>query len=783
MQHYACYAIGLILALGTASGQVFRPPILPPAAENSQPNAANPNLRLRTPRPDAPPKDFVKIDSITQESDGPIYHLRGKVVLETQDEILQADEVDYNEDTHEAEARGHVKYENFVNGDKLQCDHAKYNLDSETGSFFDVTGTSPAKIQSRPGILTTSNPFYFEGKWAERVEDRYILHDGTVTDCKVPKPWWTLTAPKFDIILNDRAIGYHAVFRLRGIPLFYSPAFYKSLKKSPRKTGFLTPSAGHSSLRGYFTGFGYYWAINRSYDLLYRGDDFTTNAFAHNVDFRGKVRPGTDFNFTLYGVNDWSGVVIGSTTNSQGVTTPVVQHQGGVQFQLDGRSDLGNGWEARGQLNYLSSFLFRQSFTYSFHEASFSESHSVGFVSKHWSDYALTFVADRDEEFQSVTPDDKIVIRKLPEVEFLGRTHQIWDRVLPLWFSFTSSAGTFDRTEPDFQTRQFVDRLDLNPEVTTAFHWKGFSLLPSFAIHETQYGSSFFGGHVSGQNLLRDAREVRVEFIPPPLERIYKAPHWLGGEKMKHVIEPRVQYDYVTGIGTDFLRAIRFDDTDLLSNDNELRLSLANRLYVKNKDGNVNEIVSWEISQSRYFDPTFGGAVVAGQRNVVQSVADLTGYSFLDGPRNYSPVVSALRVQQRIGLEWRTDYDPRLHQIVNSSLSADVRFSQYFVSVGHAEVREDPVLAPNSNQFRVALGYGSQTRKGWNAAFSLYYDYKQGITQFATGQVTYNTDCCGISVQYRRFNFGTRDETQFRVAFAVSNIGSFGTLRKQERIF
>jgi LPS-assembly protein len=281
---------------------------------------------------------------------------------------------------------------------------------------------------------------------------------------------------------------------------------------------------------------------------------------------------------------------------------------------------------------------------------------------------------------------------------------------------------------------------------------------------------------------LRNAREVRVDFLPPPLERIYKAPHWLGSQ-VKHVIEPRVQYDYVNGIGTDFLKAIRFDDTDLLSNDNELRLSLANRLFVKNKDGNVNEVASWEISQSRYFDPTFGGAVVAGQRNVVQSVADLTGYSFLDGPRNYSPVVSALRVQQRTGFEWRTDYDPRLHQIVNSSLAADIRFSQYFVSVGHAEVREDPVLAPNSNQFRVAIGYGSQTRKGWNAAFNLYYDYKKGITQFATGQVTYNTDCCGISVQYRRFNFGTRDETQFRVAFAVSNIGSFGTLRKQERIF
>ena len=55
--------------------------------------------------------------------------------------------------------------------------------------------------------------------------------------------------------------------------------------------------------------------------------------------------------------------------------------------------------------------------------------------------------------------------------------------------------------------------------------------------------------------------------------------------------------------------------------------------------------------------------------------------------------------------------------------------------------------------------------------------------QFATTQVTYNTDCCGISFQYRRFNFGARNENQFRVAFAVANIGSFGTLKKQERLF
>lgn len=81
----------------------------------------------------------------------------------------------------------------------------------------------------------------------------------------------------------------------------------------------------------------------------------------------------------------------------------------------------------------------------------------------------------------------------------------------------------------------------------------------------------------------------------------------------------------------------------------EVTLSITNRLFVKNKDGNVTEVLSWNLSQARYFDPTFGGAVIAGQRNVVASTEELDGFSFLNGPRNYSPVVSALRFQQKLG--------------------------------------------------------------------------------------------------------------------------------------
>jgi LPS-assembly protein len=167
----------------------------------------------------------------------------------------------------------------------------------------------------------------------------------------------------------------------------------------------------------------------------------------------------------------------------------------------------------------------------------------------------------------------------------------------------------------------------------------------------------------------------------------------------------------------------------------------------------------------------------------VASSEELDGFAFLNGPRNYSPVVSALRFQQKLGLEWRVDYDPLLGHISNTVFSADYRFSKYLISVGHSEVRTDPAVAPNSDQIRGLLAVGNQNRKGWNAAVSVYYDYMRGILEFATTEVTYNTDCCGISVEYRRFNFGTRDDSQYKVAFAISNVGTFGTLRKQERIY
>jgi LPS-assembly protein len=41
-----------------------------------------------------------------------------------------------------------------------------------------------------------------------------------------------------------------------------------------------------------------------------------------------------------------------------------------------------------------------------------------------------------------------------------------------------------------------------------------------------------------------------------------------------------------------------------------------------------------------------------------------------------------------------------------------------------------------------------------------------------------------LSFEYRRFSLGSvRNENQYRFAFTLANIGSFGNLKRQERLF
>ena len=323
---------------------------------------AQQNVIVTAAKANLPPGTEIWEGGVTQESNGEWKYLKGAAEVKTSEMTISADEIDFNQDTAWAYARGHVRLIHFATGDILNADHAEYNLRTEEGKFFIVNGTSPTKLIASPGLLTTSNPFYYQGQWADRIKGRIILHQGFVTNCKVPKPWWEFQGPIFDIVPGQRAIARRSVFRFRHIPVLYLPYFRRTLGKNTRQSGFLTPNIGHSTTKGYIYGGGYYWAINRSYDVDYLFEDFSARGPAHTIDFRGKPNDVTSLNFSFFTVHD-KGIPAGQPGHNPNPS--LNPKQGGEEFLISAKSQI-FGFKAMLDYTYLSSFYFSAAFTNSF---------------------------------------------------------------------------------------------------------------------------------------------------------------------------------------------------------------------------------------------------------------------------------------------------------------------------------------------------------------------------------------------------------------------------------
>ena len=81
------------------------------------------------------------------------------------------------------------------------------------------------------------------------------------------------------------------------------------------------------------------------------------------------------------------------------------------------------------------------------------------------------------------------------------------------------------------------------------------------------------------------------------------------------------------------------------------------------------------------------------------------------------------------------------------------------------------------------MRYGDSVRSGLSGAFSFAYNIDQAFFQASTAQLSYNTDCYGLHLEFTQFDLGPRRESRIRFSFSLKDLGSFGTLRQQDRLF
>ncbi|MGH9393189.1 MAG: LPS-assembly protein LptD, partial [Terriglobales bacterium] len=139
--------------------------------------------------------------------------------------------------------------------------------------------------------------------------------------------------------------------------------------------------------------------------------------------------------------------------------------------------------------------------------------------------------------------------------------------------------------------------------------------------------------------------------------------------------------------------------------------------------------------------------------------------------------------------EWRLDYDSHSHDVAASAFSGNFHFGKGFFSGSHYLLRPPAGLAPlqappRFDQVRLAAGYGNAAAPGYSMAAAVAYDAITGKLQYTTLQASHNWDCCGFSLEYRRFALASvRRENQFLVSFTLANVATFGNLKRQDRLF
>ena len=777
--------------------------------------------QLRCPPVAHTSKDDVTICAIQQEKIGSIFklHVRGRI--DYHGLTMWADEATYNEDTDNVTLEGHVVLDGGPNNEHVEASHGTYNVRTDKGRFYDVVGTIGYRQRPRL-LLTSSNPFAFTGKIVDKLDpDHYVVHNGTVTTCKLPHPKWQFDMHRAVVTPGDNALIYFSTFRIRGLPIFYFPFATHPLGRE-RQSGLLTPNFGRSSTKGTILGESFYWAINRSMDAEIGAEYFSSRGWAQHGIFRARPSDNSYLRLTYFGVMD------------RGIGTPKV-NQGGEEVRVIGADRLPHNFRLVGDVDYLSSFLFRLAFYEVFNQAVNSEVRSQGFLSNTTNGTSFNVFVQRYQDFQGTNTGNLITILHTPSFDLSSVDRELGNS--PFYWNFEAAGEGVSRSESTFRTASLVGRFDINPSLSLPVLFRGWSLRPEVAVRDTVYSQQLVPVNglavASGDPINRRAIETSVELRPPALQRVFDRE--LFGRKLKNVIEPRVVYRRVTGVD-NFPRILRFDERDILTNTNEVEYGAVTRLFGKRSSSTkpgcgtatlplpdharplqtvwdpfdqepdiqqpravdcpavpaAHELVSWELTQKYFLDTTFGGALVSGTRNVFTTTADFTAIAFLTSPRHLSPLVSRLRVDpdSNVDAEWDLDYDFKSGRINASSVLVNFHIDQISFTGGDfflyipADMLSSNNTATSFHQFRTLAKYGNTNKRGLSGAAGFGFDLNAGELQVSSFQGTYNWDCCGITAEYARVKIGSiRNENVYRFTFSLANIGSFGTMRPRERLY
>jgi LPS-assembly protein len=713
--------------------------------------------------PNLPPGLEIDFEgTLSQTKDGGV-EFTGPVTLSWKGNRIQADRLALRERRF-IEAEGNVL---LVWGkNRIFGSRARYDLEEETGIIEEAMGQ----------VL---DEYIFWADWVKKVgEDKLHLRHAVVTTCTQPLPYWSFAVSSARITIEKYARMRNV--RLRGghVPTLYLPYLVWPVKEG-RAAGLLMPEFNSTSTRGRAITQQLFIPLGRSADVTLLGRYYTEAGFGGGGDLR--------FIPNLNGEGSFSGFYIDDKVSQM---ERYRAKYGQTQQFLNGFRMVAD-IEVVSDPNYYGDF-----------ERDLNTTSSPQTVARLEFARNGPWASMNVRELRREQLSTGLVQQTLPEVEWRGRSRQLWGS--PFYLAFQSSLASIQQRGGSIDADYL--RGDLQPDLTVPWSpWPWLDVTPRVGYRWTYYSQqqpvSEMDVQAEDDSLLRQLLTYDLEIVGPKLFRIFDSGE--SGGRYKHTIEPQVRY----GFSEAFDRAdevLLFDEVDSVSGaGKEMSYALVQRLFAKRPrslpaprpvstdsvvlpDGTVHDASTPAAEADSAEDapavPVEIASLQIGQRRSFEdslSFADLDGDGMNEATSKASPVSLTGRFNPgpAVSIDVRGSYDILYDAIRDASVSgalrgrlASMRFSVYHrAGLGVQLEGTDLVPVEDSTQVRVTAGVNllqERLQLKMDASYTADPEPGQDHVPDQRWQLLYSTECCTIMVERLTRAFATpedRRELHFRI--------------------
>jgi len=699
----------------------------------------------------------IKADKMTYNRTTGVTTAIGNAVIQKGDFRLSADRIQYNRSRNTGVAEGHVIA--ISGGDRMSGRRMEIDLSDTTGTLYDGT------------LFLKQNHYFISGKTIQKTGKRTYWVDGVhMTTCDGAKPDWSITGSKLHVTLEGFGFMQNAAFRIKDVPVFYTP-FFAFPAKVKRQSGFLMPQFKNSTRKGFEYVQPFYWAINDQSDATFYDDYMSLRGNKLGAEFRWVQSQQSHGTIMFDGFKDRQvDNGLGNNTADYGYSgdTALRPNSDRYWFRMKEDQELPAGLTSQLDLDVVSDQDYLHEFKSGYSGFDVTDAYFEKYFGRDLDDYTDPVRTNRlnlnrlwpslslNAEFRWL--DDVItrrqggtndLVQRLPQITLDSARRNFFG--LPVQFGMDTEYAYL--YQEDGSRGQ---RADLHPRVYLPFRFGPYlSVEPSVGFRETLWdldssdGSSVDTGHI----LNRQDYDVGLE-VASEQYRVYSLnTRW--ADALKHISRFQFTYEYVPE--TDQSEYPVFDGVDRIQNHNLITYAWINTL----------------ISRSTVKAGAAKGGMAKPVSHQYQQVARLQLLQQYDLykarnhlPEPFSPITAELEINMsrwvylKADAGWST-YD---HQLVSQSIScylSDPRGDYFHVEQRFTKDTEQSLYMEMTAQITPWLWVSGNYERNFHTGQTL----NRGVL------LSYRAQCWSLNIGYGK------EEQDEGVTFSISfyGLGNFGS--------